>query len=87
MYVVLAKLVYNGEKIAKQRNHLRVFLSYTFLILGWSMKTKYLLYFQKFCLNCDLSDCMYVPIRVYNAVRVYTISINNYTVQTIIVLR
>ena len=48
MYFVLG---YNLAKIAKTLYKTRInfrFLSYMFLSLGWSMKTKYLLYFENF---------------------------------------
>ena len=56
MYFVLA---YNPAKIAKQCEHCTklelnlLFLLYTFLSLGWSMKTKYLLYFQNYKLQFE----------------------------------
>ena len=51
----------NSVNTVKTRIDL-LFLSYTFLCLGWFIKTKYLLYYKKFCLNCDLSDCKFCSV-------------------------
>ena len=67
MFYVLAYKFCKDCKTVKILYKTRInfrFLSYTFLSLGWSLKTKYLIYFQTdFQIARDLSDCTYSEVK------------------------